>query len=205
MFFIVFISFFIILIIFFVWSNDRASKYFNVNNTDKEISKIINKDFININNSKNANSSRLLNANISDIKIGDKQYFDSKIALYFSYFIDNKKHYGVGLFTHTILPPYIKSLGIAVGDNDVIQFQEPIPSGTNEKKINILLYNNINKEVKKLKLKVYGQSINKINQFVDITNLDVYFNCFEMKNNGSIYFDSFFDANNKTFFPKNTD
>lgn len=175
---------FIIISILLFWHKDRNSTYSEQNKLDTAISKIIDE-----------------NSNHKDVRIEKIKYLDSKIALYYSYGNSDDKQYAVGLFKKTLFPPYIKMIYLSYSDNSINQSREPLVNKMS-KNINILLFYNKNSNVKKIKLRFEGKPVIKTNEYIDIADSEIYFSVIEMKNNGSVYFDNFFDKNNKAIIPQ---
>lgn len=102
---ILFIPLVLLIVIIFLWCNDRSSSYFNQNRQETTIVNII------------ANKNHIKNKkDIAKIKIEGIKYFDSKIALCYSY--EGQKEYDAGLFEETLLPPYVKMIYLAYGYSD---------------------------------------------------------------------------------------
>lgn len=177
------IFFVLIVAVLIFWHNNRTSTYSQQNKLDASIIKIIDE-----------------NGHSGSIKIEEKKYFGSKIALYYSCGNNVNKKYSVGLFKKTLLPPYIKMICLGYSDNAINLSREPLtPDMRNN--INILLFHNIGRKVKKIKLAISGEPLIKLNEYVDVSNSDIYFDAIEMKNHGSVLFDRYLDNNNHDIMP----
>lgn len=177
-------TFFVLIIaILIFWNNNRASTYSAQNKLDASIIKVINE-----------------NGYSGNIKIEEKKYFGSKIALYYSFKNNDEKQYAVGLLKKTLLPPYIKVIYLGYSGNGISQTREPITSDMT-RNINILLLWNKDKKVKKIKLKIFGEPVGKLNEYADVSNSEIYFNVIEMKNNGSVLIERYLDKNNYDIMP----
>lgn len=177
-----FVPLILFITILFLWDNNRTSTYFNQNKLKASIIKIIENK-----------------SNLNNIDIKEMRFVDSKIALYYSY--GNKQNqYATGLFEERLLPPYVKMIVLGYGNIRSTHDVEPT-TVTMSKNINILFFYNKNKEVAKIKLGFSGEPVNKMNEYVDISNSDIYFGVIEMKKQGTVCIENYYDKNNKIIFP----
>lgn len=135
---------------------------------------------------------------LGSVKVEKIKYIGSKLAVCYSYGDNAKRRYAVGLLQKKLLPPYIKMIYFSYSGDNIIESQEP---STTKSKINILLYDNRDKKVDKIRFKYLGKTSSAV-QVIPMSNCQIYFDAIVTQRDVIALFDQFLDKHNAQIFPE---